>query len=401
MKAIFDSGDSPLNEYSITITHFDFHSETELRFEKSQPMQGDLYYHEVVDKTSHENNDFSYPVIYPVNGTKFGKGILLLHGLNEKSWDKYLAWAKKLVDNLNRPVILFPIAYHMNRSPKSWSNPRLMSGIVNSRKATHTKSELTFANAALSTRLGANPEQFIYSGVQSYYDVLKLIQQIKKGDHLLFNAGTSIDFFAYSIGAFLAQILFLNNHDNLFETSQLFILAGGTTFDSMIGSSKYIMDVDAFKSLLSLRKKRTLKKAYQNLMSTNLNSIDQTWRGFYAMIYQRKGRKIRAEWLNERGQNIYAVILKKDKVMPASVIVKTLKGKKGNLKPHVDVIDFPFDYTHENPLPLKDEKNQSLVDRAFEVIFEKAVRFYQQPLLVAVKENSKELKFKVEVAVAK
>ena len=39
-----------------------------------------------------ENRSFSYPVFTPGN-TKSDKVILLLHGLNERSWVKYLVWA--------------------------------------------------------------------------------------------------------------------------------------------------------------------------------------------------------------------------------------------------------------------------------------------------------------------
>ena len=63
-----------------------------------------------------ENIRFTYPVIIPASG--YGnRAIILLHGLNERSWIKYYPWAERLARELKRPVILFPISFHMNRSP--------------------------------------------------------------------------------------------------------------------------------------------------------------------------------------------------------------------------------------------------------------------------------------------
>ena len=63
-----------------------------------------------------ENRLFSYPVFVPGN-RKSDKVILLLHGLNERSWVKYLVWAYWLAKYTGSYVILFPISFHINRSP--------------------------------------------------------------------------------------------------------------------------------------------------------------------------------------------------------------------------------------------------------------------------------------------
>ncbi len=72
-----------------------------------------------------ENQSFSYPVFVPGN-VESKKVILLLHGLNERSWLKYLVWAYYLAENTDSYVILFPISFHINRSPASWKDPRAM-----------------------------------------------------------------------------------------------------------------------------------------------------------------------------------------------------------------------------------------------------------------------------------
>jgi len=75
-----------------------------------------------------ENNSFSYPVFIPADEST--KVILLLHGLNERSWLKYLVWAYWLAENTSSYVILFPISFHINRSPESWKDPRIMERLL-------------------------------------------------------------------------------------------------------------------------------------------------------------------------------------------------------------------------------------------------------------------------------
>ena len=70
-----------------------------------------------------ENRSFSYPVFTPRNAES-EKVILLLHGLNERSWVKYLVWAYYLAQYTDSYVILFPISFHINRSPSSWKDPQ-------------------------------------------------------------------------------------------------------------------------------------------------------------------------------------------------------------------------------------------------------------------------------------
>ncbi|MDA3879183.1 MAG: DUF6051 family protein [Prolixibacteraceae bacterium] len=369
------------DEEAFEIEEFSFNSDYSIQPEMSPVHEGDLYYHEMIDEKFEGNRHFKYPVISPKCESRFSKGIILFHGLNEKSWDKYLKWAAELMKRLNCPIILFPIAYHINRAPKKWSDPRVMKDAVKTRLGITSKNKTTFANAALSIRLSASPEQFIYSGVQTFYDVRKLVMQIRDGEHPLFSELTKIDFFAYSIGAFLAEIILISNPGNLFTHTKLFVFAGGPTFDSMIGTSRYIMDLQAFKSLLKLKRKTKLKAVHRHLSLLQLPEFVNTWKGFYAMMYLRKGRKFRNTWLDSKADNLWLVALKNDKVMPAKKIVKTYKRGKDEKMPRVDVIDFPFEYTHENPFPLNDTKSATLVKRSMDVIMDKAASFYNASMV--------------------
>lgn len=386
------------NKPEVQIRQYEFHSSVSINPRRQGLYKGNLFYHELTDVAVPENDNFSYPVVLPGEHMKYNKAILLMHGLNERNWDKYWAWAAELATKLQSPVILFPIAYHMNRSPKRWSDPRQLKMAVNSRQHDERETESTFANVALSTRLGAHPEQFVYSGVQSFYDVWALMEEIQSGSHPLFIANTQVDLFAYSIGAFLSEILCLANPKGLFSHSRLFMFAGGPTFNHMQGTSRYIMDMGAFKSLLNIKSKRLLKHIHEQLAGMNLPEFDLVWRAFYGMLHHRKGRKIRETWLKEKGSLVQVVALKNDQVMPAKAIAQALGVNKRNSKVRMDIIDFPYPYTHENPFPTNDDKILPLVNRCFDVVFGKAVQFYQQPSVEVVNADSATIRINRKVA---
>ncbi|MEI7503731.1 MAG: DUF6051 family protein, partial [Paludibacter sp.] len=96
-----------------------------------------------------ENLSFVYPVFMPKEIQKADKAILLLHGLNERNWNKYLTWAEFLCKETGKPVILFPIAFHINRTPQSWFNPRDLQGLLDLRRQRNGVDRmLSFANVS-------------------------------------------------------------------------------------------------------------------------------------------------------------------------------------------------------------------------------------------------------------
>jgi len=105
-----------------------------------------------------ENIKFRYHIFRPAGEAKVKEIILLFHGFNEKYWSKYLTWAKKLVDDTGKAVVLFPITFHMNRAPLSWSDSRQMFSICQQRKERHPDVLCsTLSNVAISTRLHNKP----------------------------------------------------------------------------------------------------------------------------------------------------------------------------------------------------------------------------------------------------
>jgi len=169
---------------SITCEAFHFDSAYAFNFPGGRITQGpaDNELSAIPDEAIPENKSFTYYVFAPAGSTKFKKAILLLHGLNERSWDKYLAWAFYLADRTGHPVLLFPIAFHMNRSPRAWGDPRLMQPLQALRgQQFGPDARSTFANVALSERLSAAPLRFFTSGQQSAADCVNLCRQIYLG----------------------------------------------------------------------------------------------------------------------------------------------------------------------------------------------------------------------------
>lgn len=333
-------------------------------------------YPEIVETNMLQNTSFTYPVVFSGNAQTTGRAILMLHGLNERSWNKYLVWAKYLAEETGQPVILFPIAFHMNRSPENWKNPREMSKVSSYRRSLFSDlNDSSYVNAALSTRIENNPRQFLISGVQSYLDVINLTASIKEGRHPLFKKDTHIDIFSYSIGAFLSEVLVMNNPRNLFDNTKLCLFCGGATFDGMNGASKFIMDSHAFQRLRSLANMKNFNKVRNYFKALGISEIKTVWKTLRSMTFLKEGRKNRERILEKIGNQVYAIGLQQDKVMPASAIMRTLKGEKLNLPTRVEIMDFPFAYSHETPFPIKNQNIDAQIDSSFRQVFEKFANF--------------------------
>lgn len=327
----------------------------------------------IKDRMIHENHCFTYPVLEPPIPGK--KVILLLHGLNERSWIKYLAWAHWLAENTNSYVILFPISFHINRSPESWKDPKSMVPFVENRSIEIGKTDkLSFANVALSNRLTEDPMRFFVSGHQTVSDLIKLLSSIRTGEHDIIPGDSQVDIFAYSIGAFLAEILMLSDPERLFTNSRLFMFCGGSVFSNMNGTSKLIMDSYAFKKVYDY---------YLNDFESILNKrnrltdfLKNTALGmaFRSMIDLGRLRSFREQIFRRLKDQIQCVVLQNDTVIPEKGVLNTLMetGRKDIIK----INEFPFPCSHENPFPLFRDNRSEQVDRCFDQVFSDAGLFF-------------------------
>ena len=297
------------------------------------------------------------------------KAIILLHGLNERTWEKYLTWAEYLAGSTEKPVILFPIAFHMNRTPGSWCNPRMVLPWVNRRKQEIDNLEnSTFANVTLSSRLSGNPLRFYASGRESVYNLWQLVHEIKSGKHPLFKDDTSINLFAYSIGALLSQVLLLSNPEKMFSDTRLFMFCGGSIFSQMNGNARDIMDQEAFNSLQRFYRhdfleERSLPTSFKN---------DFLEQAFKAMIRPDILQEYRESFFQKACNRIKAISLKKDIVMPTNGVIKALGKASDKI---LEEMDFPFQYSHQIPFPFRSKTDQTRVNQAFNNIFSQAAAF--------------------------
>jgi hypothetical protein len=359
LNAQFQLGvNTHIEETGIDIRFFPFKSQAFTGFEKNGVFNSD-------DRQIAENMEFDYPVFMPKGIKRTDKVILLIHGLNERFWNKYLCWAEYLCKNTGKPVILFPIAFHMNRSPLKWSNPRALKPVLDSRRNIYGEDRsLSFANVAFSERISENPIRFYSSGRQSMSDLSQLTAGIKEGVHPLFKEDTQIDIFSYSIGAFLSQITMMTNPSGLFSNSKLFMFCGGGIFSSMFGESRCIMDKQAFKRLFEYYMTDFAIEAKLKLV------IDKGFESFYSMISPERNKEERESFFKKLGNRIGGISLSRDTVIPYHGVVEALGADTASMQ--IDLQDFSYSYTHENPFPTGSGISMNEVNQSFNHVFAKA-----------------------------
>ncbi len=332
------------------------------------------------------NRDFSYYVMIPAGvhdklsaegaGTAADESgrrgaIILLHGLNERSWAKYIQWGSRLAENTGRPVVLFPLAYHMNRSPRSWIDRHIMMPLVSARQALLPDTRLsTFVNVALSTRMTVSPQRFMLSGYQTAGDLAALIRSIREGSIPGIDAGGPTDIFAYSIGALMTQVMMLSDPSPLPDDSRIMLFCGGSAFSMMNGTSRLIMDSRAFEMLLSFYV-RWPEGAMNGGRERLIRLMNDTPEGeaFYAMTSQQRLKDLRGRPFSRYDTRLKAVTFKEDTVIPAKAIIETLRGAD------VEVWNPDYPYTHESPFPVLAGDKGNEVDRTFDRLFETAAGF--------------------------
>ncbi|MDH6355824.1 hypothetical protein M2132_002171 [Dysgonomonas sp. PH5-45] len=336
---------------------------------------------EMLDKTDAEileNLEFRYHTLSP-KGQPKAKGIILMfHGFNEKYWIKYLPWAKYLLEKTGKTIVMFPIAFHMNRAPAAWSDTREMYNISQQRKERHPNVICSsLSNVAISTRLHNKPQRFIWSGLQAYYDVIDLVKHIKAGQHPHIEADASIDLFSYSIGSLLSEILMMTNQNGYFSDSQFVSYCGGAVFNRLSPVSKFILDSEANVSLYSyvvehieshMKRDKLLAKYLSESYPEGIN--------FRSMLDYKVFTHYREEKFRAMAHRIYAITLASDSIVPAYEVINTLQGSCRDIPIRVDVLDYDYKYKHEDPFPaIKNMEDK--VDAAFRQTFDLISDFFR------------------------
>ncbi len=328
------------------------------------------------DSNIAENLSFNYPIIIPNGKAKNNQAIIYLHGLNERSWSKHLYGAQYLAQTTGKSVIMFPLSYHINRGLPQWSNNTEMEKLAENRMLKYKDLQgASFFNAALSERFTEMPERFFASGYQSAHDIIALAKQIQNGDHLLFEKGTNVDFFSYSIGCFIVQTLMIAMPDNFFDKSKFVFFAGGSVFSGMNGVSKLILDSKAFGRIHQFYTK-DLEPDGLSKRNDLVSVLNEQKLGiaFNAMLLPNKLQLLREKVFTKFQERMMFFALRDDVIMPLKDIISTIGEnivKQGKLK----VLHFDYEYTHENPFPVLYKKISGLVDDAFLKVYQPAAGF--------------------------
>lgn len=327
------------------------------------------------DAEIQENIKFRYHMMMPKNVEKAKGIIFMFHGFNEKTWYKYLPWAKYIVDKTGKSIVMFPIAFHMNRAPSAWSSTREMYRVSEQRKERHPDIICSsLSNVAISTRLHNKPQRFIWSGLQSYYDVIDFVENFKEGLHPVIDQDASIDFFSYSIGTFLGEILMMSNKDGYFSNSKYATFCGGAVFNRLSPVSKFILDSEANVSLYSYVVEHLESHMKRDEVLRHYMHTHPEGNNFRSMLNYKVLTTTREEIFRQMSDQFYAITLANDEVVPAYEVINTLQGSRRDVPINIEILDYPYKYTHEDPFPAL-PKIADEVDKQFRYTFDKFVDF--------------------------
>lgn len=340
-----------------------------LRLGETAPLTN--FFLENSEKTIECDRKFIFPLY--CKKQKCDKLIILIHGLNESSWDKYHTWAKRLIELTGQAVLMFPISYHINRRPLKWGESRTMNALAKERKTKFNSQEYSFVNAAISTRLQFNPELFFFSGLRTFYDVQKLITNIRNGGFEEIDKECEISLFGYSIGAFLIEILIMARAD-LFADSRIVLFCGGPTMDLMHPASKYIYDSAAEKVMTAYYPKDFEDNVKSNeTLKRYFSENENDGMVFRSLLNKNRFEELRITKLKRFENQILAIPLTSDEVMPPDSVRETLDTD--GLKIKIKEMHFPYEYNHISPFPLN-EKSKNETNECFNKVFSSVAKWF-------------------------
>jgi len=330
----------------------------------------------IQDSLVEENKAFEYYILRPQNNKPAKKLTFIFHGFNEKTWDKYLTWGKAICERTQSTIVFFPIAFHMHRAPQKWSEKKKMYELSEKRKKRFPNIiNSSLSNVAISMRLHAMPQRFIWSGLQTYYDFIQFIEDCKNSKNEWVDKDFSFNIFAYSIGGLLAQILKLSNYKNYFNKTKVCLFCSGAVFNRLSPVSKFILDSEANVALYSFLVEHFdsfLKK--DSLLNHYMGEDHYEGKVFHSMLDYQNMRIFREGLLKNAEKQFYAITLKKDSVIPSFEVVNTLKGANRDIDIVVDELDFNHKYTHENPFPVNKIESE-IINKKFNLVFNKVCDF--------------------------
>ena len=296
------------------------------------------------DQSITENRIFNYLILEPIDQPPLKKkgALIIFHGLNEGSYGQILPWASSFIRQINLPVILFPLSFHVGRRSSLW-NSKNQSRTAYQRFRIPGNNKVSLFNSRISERLSESPERYYLGGLQSYLDALDLVTQIHTGNHPLYEVGSKVHFLGYSAGGYMALILLLSQLNDFFSNSRAILFSSGAPLDGINPESIFIMDSLAARNL----------HAYLRNKSFLTNSFDaEQWKLFEKPTHWLEQILIKGNELENRMKLIHdrvlLVVNPKDKVISAAQSILNLAPAK-TLHLDLGVHEFPFKTAE--PLP--------------------------------------------------
>jgi hypothetical protein len=187
-----------------------------------------------------DNIQFPYIIFLPEGNGQFDEVLIILNGLNESEYRKFFPWAASLAAS-GIPTIVFPIAFLINRRPRTWFVPDEVEKKLVRRRNMVGNSTSTPYNVVLSERLEEHPERFFLAGLETHDDLIDLVDSLHNGHYSVwredkafspFTKGTRAHFLGYSLGGYLSLILFMGMGNNsILSQSKLIIFSSGAAIN--------------------------------------------------------------------------------------------------------------------------------------------------------------------------
>lgn len=313
-----------------------------------------------------ENLEFRYPLLRGLGATAQSRHlIIVLHGLNERSYSKYVPWAFQLWRATGADVALFPLSFHVNRVHAPWG--RSLESHLARRRAVPGNENVHPYNCVLSERLESRPERFFWGGLQSFGDVVALVRKIREGEHPHVHREAQIDLLGYSAGGYVSLGLLLGDPGGLFEASRCVLFESGAAMGSTHLSSRLIMDLSCEVALMKLYVRFTSRLANPRLAHWLAEHDEGRW--FRALFGEEKERLRLEARLKSIAPRLLAISNSNDDVIPAGSVFNTLKGKHRDSGVRVEELALGV---HEHPFVCHDYEQK---DRRFVTEFLDEARF--------------------------
>jgi pimeloyl-ACP methyl ester carboxylesterase len=292
------------------------------------------------------NNRFRYPLIRErrTGGAlpRHRRAIILLHGLNEGSFSKYIPWAHQLLAKTGAPVILFPLTFHMNRVLPAWAP--LQTEIFQRRSALAENDSSHRYNAIVSERLDTHPERFFWGAVQTYLDLVDLVRDIRAGRHPHFAPDARVDLVGYSAGGYFTLFLLMDDRERLFSDSRGIVFASGIPLRELDLASPLILDLTAEVALMKLFVKNVDPPASARMEHWFERHSEGCW--MRTFCGSKHSREILDPRLRALAPRLMGIANSNDVVVPVGSMLNLLQGVKRNTG--VQVLELEMG-VHENP----------------------------------------------------